>query len=53
MKGYYVSYMCIYTTYVKADSPEEAAKIAQGRCEYDTDGLAWVTDCDTGEEYEV
>ena len=53
MKEYHVSYMCIYSEIVMADSPKEAADMVEQSCPYDVDGLAWVTDTETGEEFEV
>lgn len=53
MEKYYVSYMCIYSDTVVANSFEEAAEIVANNCEYDVDGYATVTCLDTGEEREV
>ena len=53
MKEYHVSYMCVYSQTVVADSPEEAADMVERSCPYDVDGLAYVTDRETGEEFEV
>ena len=53
MKEYHVSYMCIYSEIVIADSPKEAADMVEQSCPYDVDGLACVTDTETGEEFEV
>lgn len=53
MNKYYVSYMCIYSDTVIADSFEEAAEIVANNCEYDVDGYAMVTCLETGEEREV
>ena len=52
-KEYYVSYMCIYSETVNANSPEEAAEIVANSCPYDIDGAAYVTDIETEEEYEI
>lgn len=51
MKEYYVSYMCIFNMIVEADSPEEAADLAEQECEYDIDGPAYVVDAESGEEW--
>lgn len=51
MREYIVSYMCIYSDTVEANSPEEAAEIVANNCPYDIDGEAAVTDLETGEEY--
>lgn len=53
MGKYHVSFMCIYSDEVEADSPEEAADLVESWCPYDIDGSAWVTNKDTGEESEV
>ena len=53
MKEYHVSYMCIFSETVEADSPEEAAKIVEHDCPYDIDGSACVTDLETEEQYEI
>ena len=54
MKKYLVSFMCIYSDEVEAESPEEAADIVEHNCPLDIDGLACVTDMETGEQlYEV
>lgn len=53
MKEYFVSYMCIFSTVVEADSPEEAAEIAADKCEYDVDGEAYIRDLETDEEIEL
>ena len=53
MKEYHVSYMVVYSQVVEADSPEEAADIVANICPYDVDGLACVTDLETGEHFEV
>lgn len=53
MTEYSVSLMCVFSDIVWADTPEEAADIAQSRCMYDVDGEAHVRDLDTGEEFDV
>jgi hypothetical protein len=53
MAEYHVSYMVIYSEVVDANSPEEAAEMVCDNCSYDVDGDAWVTNLETGEEYEV
>ena len=50
MKEYIVSYMCVYTDQVEAESPEEAAEIVANTCPYAVDGEAAVTDVETGEQ---
>lgn len=50
MKEYLVSFMCIYTDTVEAESPEEAAEIVTSSCPYDIDGEGAVTDLETGEQ---
>lgn len=52
MKGYYVTYTCIYSDYVLANSPEEAADIVANECPCDVDGLAYVIDWETKETFE-
>lgn len=53
MKEYHVSYMCIFSTIVEADSPEEAAEIAANECEYDVDGDPYIKDLETDEVIEL
>ena len=53
MDKYYVSYMCVYSDTVVANSFEEAAEIVANNCEYDVEGYATITCLDTGEEREV
>lgn len=53
MKKYYVSFMCVYSEEIEAESPEEAAEIVSGNCPLDIDGLACVTDLETDEQFEV
>ena len=53
MKKYCVSFMCVYTKCVEAETPEEAAEIVSEECPYVTDGSAFVTDIDTGEDFDV
>ena len=53
MSKYHVSFMCIYSDVVEADSPEEAAKKVERDCEYDVDGEAHVVDIDTEEEWDI
>ena len=52
-KPYMVSFMCIYSDSVLADSPEEAADIVADRCPYDIEGEAHVVDLDSDEEWDV
>lgn len=51
MSKYHVSFMCVYSDVVEADSPEEAADIVAQNCEYDVDGNAVVTDIETDEQF--
>ena len=53
MDEYFVSYMCIYPDTVEAESPEEAAEIVSNDCPYDIDGLAFVRNIGTCEEFEI
>jgi len=53
MKEYNVAYMVVYSESIEANSPEEAADIVENNCPYDVDGLACVTDLETGEQFEV
>ena len=53
MDEYFVSYMCIYYDTVEAESPEEAAEIVSNNCPYDIDGLAFVRNIGTDEEFEI
>lgn len=53
MNEYFVSYMCIYSDTVEAESPEEAAEIVANNCPYDVDGWAFVRNIGTGEEFEI
>ena len=53
MKEYNVSFMCIYSEDISAESPEEAADSIQSNCPYDVDGKACVTDLETGEQFEI
>lgn len=53
MSKYHVSFMCVYSDVVEADSPEEAADIVAKNCEYDIDGNAVVTDIETDEQFEL
>lgn len=53
MDEYFVSYMCIYSDTVEAESPEEAAEIVANNCPYDIDGLAHVINLSTDEEFEI
>ena len=43
MKTYCVSYMCVFTDYVEANSAKEAAEIAANHCPYDVDGDPCIT----------
>jgi len=53
MSNYHVSYMCIYSDFVEAETPEEAAEIVANNCPFDIDGLAYVTNVETDESWEV
>lgn len=53
MKKYFVSFMCVYSDEVEAETPEEAASIVERDCPYDIDGVGYVTDMETDEQYEV
>ena len=53
MSKYHVSFMCVYSDVVEADSPEEAADIVAQNCEYDIDGNAVVTDIETDEQFKL
>lgn len=53
MAEYSVSYMVVYSDTVEAESPEEAADMVQWSCPYDVDGLAYVVNEETGEEWEL
>lgn len=53
MSKYHVSFMCVYSDVVEADSPEEAADIVEQNCEYDIDGNPVVTDIETDEQFEL
>ena len=53
MKKYFVSFMCVYSEEVEAESPEEAADIVSNDCPLTIDGLACVTDMETDEQFEV
>lgn len=52
MSKYFVSYMVVYSDEVETNTPEEAADIVAENCPYDVDGSAWVTDVETGEQFE-
>ena len=54
MAKFYVSFPCTWSTYVDADSPKEAADIAECEVPRDVqiDGLAFVANDETGEEFE-
>ena len=52
MSKFFVSYMVIYGDTVEADNPKEAADIVAADCPYDIDGGAFVTNEDTGEEFD-
>ncbi len=41
-RRYSVSYTCIFTTEVIAESPKEAAELAEIKCPCDIDGAAFV-----------
>jgi hypothetical protein len=53
MNEYHVSFMVVYNETTEAYSPEEAVDNVASNCPYDIDGSAWVTNLDTGEEYEI
>lgn len=53
MATYIVSYMCVYTDVVEANSPAEAADKVEHDCPCDVDGMAHVTDENTWEEWDV
>ena len=53
MSKYFVSFMCVYSDEVEAETPKDAADIVERDCPYDVDGLACVTDMETGEQFEV
>ena len=40
MKEFFVSFMCIYSAVVEADTPEDAAEVAAADCPCDIDGEA-------------
>lgn len=52
LNNYIVSFMCIYSEKVEAKSVEEAVELVENECPYDIDGMAFVTNLDTGEEFE-
>lgn len=52
LNNYCVSFMCIYNEVVQAESAEEAVKLVESECPYDIDGKVFVTNLDTGEEFE-
>ena len=52
MAKYFVSYRVVYSDTVKADSPEEAADMVANDCPFDIDSGAFVTNEDTGEEFD-
>ena len=41
-RTYGVSYTCIFTVDVEAESPKEAAELAEAACPYEVDGAAFV-----------
>lgn len=53
MNNYIVSFMCIYNDVVQAQSAEEAVELVESECPYDIDGMAYVTNLETGEEFEI
>lgn len=53
MSKYHVAYMCVYSDVVEADSPEEAADIVAQNCPYDIDGNPFITDIETGDQFEL
>lgn len=52
LNSYCVSFMCIYNEVVRAESAEEAVWLVESECPYDIDGKVFVTNLDTGEEFE-
>ena len=52
MALYHVSFTCIWSTEIEADSPEEAATMAEYECPCDIDGNAYVVNTETGEEFD-
>ena len=54
MAKFYVSFPCIWFTYVEADSPQEAAELAESKApsNIEIDGCAFVANDETGEEFE-
>lgn len=52
MAIYNVSFPCVWSIEIEADSPEEAADLAEGDCPVEIDGLAFVVNKETGEEFE-
>ena len=53
LNSYCVSFMCIYNEVVQAESAEEAVELVENECPYDIDGMAFVTNLETGEEFEI
>ena len=53
MKEYHVSFMVAYSDTVEAESPEEAVNIVVRDCPYDGIDDIFVTDPETGEEWEM
>ena len=51
---YLVAFTVVYSRIVEADSPKEAADMAEGLCpcECEIDGTAYVTCLDTGEHFD-
>lgn len=52
LNSYCVSFMCMYNEIVRAESAEEAVELVESECPYDIDGKVFVTNLDTGEEFE-
>lgn len=54
MAKFYVSFPCIWSTYVEADSPQQAADFAEAEApsKINIDGLAFVVNTETKEEFE-
>lgn len=50
MAEYLVSFECVWSTVVEADSDEEAEEIAASRCPWDIDGEGCVTKIEEEED---
>ena len=53
MDKYFVSFNCIFSIEVEAESPEEAADLASLECPLDIDGVGYVENLKTGESYDI